>query len=245
MKKALNLIIAILLYMGLFAFVNSRSISRELDFERYIDFSKVIFSGWLNTILISLVSILLALVIGLVIYLMQESKIGILYYIAEIHKTIVFGTPLLVIAIVAYYYIGFAFNINSKFVVGCITLGLYIAAYVADIYKGAIESIHVNQWQAAKMFGFTKYQTYRYIIFPQVFKSILPPLAGQLALTVKGSALLAYMATSELLNSINTIMAATYQYPEGFIIVTLGYWIITIPLIMSIRKLEQKVNYKV
>ena len=176
---------------------------------------------------------------------MQESNIKFFYYLAEIHKTIIFGTPLLVIAIIAYYYIGSAFNINSKFIVGCITLGLYIAAYISDIYKGAIKSIHINQWQASKMFGFTKYQTYRYIIFPQVFKSILPPLAGQFALTVKGSALLAYMATSELLNAINTVSAATYKIPEGFIVVTIGYWIITIPLIMIIRSLEKKVNYTV
>jgi polar amino acid transport system permease protein len=243
MKKVFSAVIAIAIYLAFFSYVNSR-IPGELQLERYLPYGKVIFTGWLNTILISLVSILIALVVGLVLYLMQESKSQILYNIAEIHKLIIFGTPLLVIAIVSYYYIGFAFNINSKFLVGSLSLGLYIGAYIADIYKGAIESIHINQWQAAKMFGFTTFQTYRYIIFPQVLKSILPPIAGQLALTIKGSALLAYMATTELLNSLNTVMAATYLYREGFIIVTVGYWIITIPLILTVRKLQEKANYK-
>lgn len=245
MKKILSFTLALTVYILFFAFVIARFNSRELNFDEYILFKKVIFTGWLNTILISLVSILLSLVIGLILYLMQESRFKVLFYLAEIHKTIIFGTPLLVLAIIAYYFIGNAFNIDSKFTIGCLTLGLYIAAYIADIYKGAIESIHINQWQAAKMFGFTRYQTYRYIIFPQVFKSILPPLAGQFALTIKGSALLAYMATTEYLNSINMVQAASYRYIEGFILVALGYWIITIPLIMFVRQLEKKVNYKV
>lgn len=244
MKKVISFVIALCFYIALFAFVVTRSV-RELNFEQYSYYAVVIMKGWLNTILISLVAILLSLIIGLFVYLMQESRSKVLYYMAEIQKTIIFGTPLLVIAIVSYYYIGNAFNIKSKFIVGSLTLGIYISAYISDIYKGAIESIHVNQWQAAKMFGFNKFQTYRYIIFPQVFKSILPPLAGQFALTVKGSSLLAYLGTTELLNSINTVMAASYRYPEGFMIVSIGYWIITIPLIMLVRNLEKKVNYKV
>lgn len=245
MKKLLSFTAALLCYIVFFAYVVYRFNSRELDFSDYVRFKTVILTGWLNTILISLISIALALVIGLLLYLMQASRFKVLFYIAEIHKTIIFGTPLLVIVIVAYYYIGTAFNVDSKFIVGCITLGLYIAAYVSDIYKGAIESIHINQWQAAKMFGFSQYQSYRYIIFPQVFKSILPPLAGQFALTIKGSALLSYMSTSEFLHSINKIMTQGFRFSEGFVIIALGYWIITIPLIMMIRKLEKKVNYTV
>jgi len=245
MKKLFSFTLALAFYGLFFAFVMTKSIHRDLAFEDYLIYKNVILSGWLQTILISLVSILLSLVIGLILYLMQESKSKFLFYIAEIHKTLIFSTPLLVIATVSYFYVGNSFGIKSKFFIGALTLGLYISAYVSDIYKGAIESIHINQWQAAKMFGFNKFQTYRYIIFPQVFKSILPPLAGQFALTVKGSALLSYLGTTELLNSVTQVMASTLRYPEGFMVVSIGYWIITIPLIMIVRKLEVKVNYKV
>ncbi|MCH4887994.1 amino acid ABC transporter permease [Acidaminobacter sp. JC074] len=245
MKKVVSFAAAIALYLLFFAYVMYKSLNRDLDFSDYQVYSNVILQGWFTTVFISLISISLSLVIGLIIYFMQESNIKILHYIAEIHKTLVFATPLLVIAIVAYYYIGNSFNITDKILVGSLTLGLYISAYIADIYKGAIESIHINQWQAAKMFGFNKYQTYRYIIFPQVIRSILPPLAGQFALTIKGTSLLSYMGTSELLNSVQQIMAATYKSQEGFIIVSIGYWIITIPLILMVRKLEEKANYTV
>jgi len=245
MKKLFSFTLALSMYVLIFVFVMTKSIHRDLAFEDYLLYKNVILSGWLQTILISLVSILLSLVIGLILYLMQESKSKFLFYIAEIHKTLIFSTPLLVIATVSYFYIGNSFGLKSKFFIGALTLGLYISAYVSDIYKGAIESIHINQWQAAKMFGFNKFQTYRYIIFPQVFKSILPPLAGQFALTVKGSALLSYLGTTELLNSVTQVMASTLRYPEGFMVVSISYWIITIPLIMLVRKLEAKVNYKV
>jgi polar amino acid transport system permease protein len=244
MKKIFSFTLALLVYIALFAFVISRS-TGELDFGTYSEFANAIAKGWLTTVLLSLVSIVLALIFGLFLYLMQESKNQFLYYLAEILKIMMFSTPLVVIAIVSYYYVSNAFNIDNRLVVGALTLGAYISTYIADVYKGAIESIHQNQWQAAKMFGFNKYQTYRYIIFPQVFKSILPPLAGQFALTVKGSSLLGYIGTAELFNRVNSVMAASFQYDEGFIIMTLGYWIVTIPLILLVRKLEKKANYSV
>lgn len=245
MKKTLNFIIAVLAYMLLFYFVLLRSIGAKLDFMPYYTYRKVIFFGWLRTIEVSVLGVLLSLLVGLIIYFMQESKWSVIKYIAHIHKTIIFGTPLIVIAIVAYYYIGNAFSIDSKLFIGVLTLGLYIGAYIADIYKGAIESIHINQWQTAKMFGFTSYQTYRYIIFPQVLKSILPPLVGQFALTIKGSALLSYMALNEFLNEVNVVQANSFRTIEGFIVLALGYWLITIPIIIIVRRLEETLHVKI
>lgn len=243
-KKVIGFIVSLGIYSVFFYYVMTKDVARGIDFSVYKDYMPLILKGWFTTIYISLASVVLALIIGLILYLMEESSNKIIHYLAVIHKNIIFGTPLLVIAIVAYYYIGNAFGISSKEVVGILTLGLYIGAYISDIYKGAIESIHVNQWQTAKMFGFNRYQTYRYIVFPQVIISILPALAGQLALTIKGSALLSFMATSEYFNSVNNVMAITYRYKEGFIIMAIGYLLITIPLIKLVRYLEVKLNYK-
>lgn len=245
LKKTAMFISALIVYGLFFMFILSRDFSKGIDFGGYTSYASVIFKGWWTTIFISLASVVLALFIGLLLYLMEQTNFSVLHYMAVIHKNIIFGTPLLVLAIVAYYYIGSAFGIRNKILVGVITLGLYIGAYVSDIYKGAIESIHVNQWQTAKMFGFTKYQTYRYVVFPQVIISILPAMAGQLALTIKGSALLAYMATSEYFNSVNNIMAITFRYTEGFIILAVGYLLITIPLIRLVRYLEIRLDYRV
>jgi polar amino acid transport system permease protein len=222
----------------------TQALERETNFSVYLEYAKVIFKGWVTTLGISAVSLLLALLVGLILYAMRISGSLLLRYLAEIHKTVVFSTPLLVIAIVAYFYIGNAFRLDSKFWVGTVTLALYTGAYISDIYQAAVESIHMNQWQTAEMFGFTKLQTYRYIIFPQVLTGILPPLAGQLAMTIKSSALLSYMGTDEYFNVTRTVMSISFRYPEGFIIMAIGYWIITMPLISLVRRLEEKLNYR-
>jgi polar amino acid transport system permease protein len=244
-NRLINSIIALCLYLGLFYFVTTRAIGVKLDFSPYVAYRKVIFNGWITTIEVSVLGVLLSLIVGLVLYFMSQSSVLLVKYIAGIHKTIIFGTPLLVIAIVSYYYIGSAFAVDSKLLVGVVTLGLYIGAYISDIYKGAIESIHINQWQTAKMFGLSKTQTYRYVIFPQVLKSILPPLAGQFALTIKGSALLSYMALNEFFNEINVVQSSSFRFAEGFVVVSLGYWIITVPLITFVRKLEEQLHVRI
>jgi polar amino acid transport system permease protein len=244
MKKGIQFLLALTAYLAFFYYVMVIKTGSDLEFQAYYLYRGVIFKGWVTTIVLSGLSLMLSLLIGLVIYLMQTSKIRFFYYLAELHKTIIFGTPLVVIAIVAYYYVGDAFNVDSKFWVGVITLGLYIGAYISDIYKGAIEGIHENQWQTAKMFGLSRYQTYRFVIFPQMLKGILPPLAGQFALTIKGSALLSYMATDEFFNTIKTVQASSFKYDEGFIIVAFGYLLLTVPLVMVVRLFENKVNFK-
>jgi polar amino acid transport system permease protein len=72
----------------------------------------------------------------------------------------------------------------------------------------------------------------------------LPPLAGQFALTIKGSALLSYMATDEFLNTVKTVQSISFRYPEGFIIISIGYWLLTVPLVVVVRIFEKRVNYK-
>ncbi len=241
-KKAIGLLFALSIYVGLVLWVLYRSHEASLDFTPYWDYSKVIVMGWLTTLSVSAVALVLSLVIGLGLYFMELSTSHTLRFLAIIHKDIIFGTPLLVIAIIGYYYIGNAFGLDSKFWIGALTLALYIGAYISDIYKGAVDAIAPSQWQAAKMFGFTKFQTYRYIIFPQVFRQLLPPLTGQFAMTIKSSALLSYMATDEFLNAIKTVQSATFAYSEGFILVTIGYLILTVPLIHLIKYLEKRLR---
>ena len=115
MKRLLGFITALGLYGILFYFVFTNALEKEINFDVYIKYRKVILNGWVTTLSISAVSLGLALFVGLLLYLMRESKFKVLYYLSEIHKTFIFGTPLVVIAMVAYYYIGDAFNVDSKF----------------------------------------------------------------------------------------------------------------------------------
>lgn len=242
-KKGLHIAITIAFYVLLIAFINYR-IPYTYEWSRVTAYYPVIMKGWINTLVLTFVSLFFSLIIGLVLYFMKKSSFLCLKYISKVFNELMFGTPLLVLVVILYYLVGKAFNIDNRFVSAIIILTSYNSAYISEIYRGGIEGIPMSQWQAAKVFGFTEYQTYRYIIIPQVTKNILPPLTGQLALLVKSTALLSYMAVSEYFNSIMGVNANTFAYIEGYVILAIGYLIITIPISLSIKYMERKLQVK-
>lgn len=238
---ALNIVMAIVFYMLLLLFINYR-FPYSYNWENLLDYRVLILKGWGYTLILTFVSLFLSLITGLILYFMKESDILFIQYIAKVFNEIMFGTPLLVVIVISFYIIGKAFSINDRFTSAVIILTAYNSAYISEIYRGGIKSIPENQWTAAKVFGFTKYQTYRYIILPQVIKNILPPLTGQLALLVKSTALLSYMAVNEFFNTIAGVNANTFDYFEGYIILAIGYLIITIPISQLIKMMERKLK---
>lgn len=210
-----------------------------MNISKYLS---TIVDGWLTTVLITFVSLFFSLIFGLILYFMKESSVITIKYISKVFTEVMFGSPLLVLVVILYYIVGQAFYINNKFVAAIIIMTCYNSSYISEIYRGGIESIPVGQWKAAEVFGFSKFQTYRYIILPQVFKSILPPLTGQLALLVKSTALLSYMAVNEFFNTVMGVNANTFDYIEGYIVLAFGYLIITIPISLVIKYMEKRLQ---
>lgn len=240
-SKYLHIAITILFYFLFVSFINYRS-NFTYDWTSTSKYYPVIIKGWSQTLILTFVSLLLSLVIGLILFFMKKSSITCLKYISKVFNELMFGTPLLVLVVILHYIVGNAFNVDNKFISAIIILTSYNSAYISEIYRGGIEGIPDGQWKAAKVFGFTEYQTYRYIIIPQVIKSILPPLTGQLALLVKSTALLSYMAVNEFFNTMMGVNANTFAYIEGYIVLAIGYLIITIPISMSIKYMERKLQ---
>lgn len=239
--KPFSMLMAILFYGLLIVFVAMR-FNYSYDWTSLIKYKSFIFEGWKLTVILSVVSLFFSMIFGLILYFMKESRITTIKYIGKTFTEVMFGSPLLVLVVMGYYIVGQAFSINDKFVAAVIILTCYNASYISEIYRGGIESIPVGQWQAAEVFGFTKFQTYRYIILPQVFKNILPPLTGQLALLVKSTALLSFMAIDEFFNTIMGVNANTFAFIEGYIVLAIGYLIITIPLSILIKHLERRMK---
>lgn len=235
-------VLATVLFFGLLIVFIGVRFNYSYDWESLLKYKSFILEGWTSTVILSIISLFFSLVFGLILYFMKKSKIATISYIGKTFTEVMFGSPLLVLVVVLYYIVAQAFNINNKFVAAVVILTCYNSSYISEIYRGGIESIPLGQWQAAEVFGFTKYQTYRYIILPQVFKSILPPLTGQLALLVKSTALLSYMAIDEFFNTIMGVNANTFAYIEGYIVLAMGYLIITIPLSILIKYLEKRMK---
>lgn len=239
--RPLSSFLALLFYIILFLYIGMR-FNYNYEWFTLSQYSYTIFKGWLITVILSLVSMFFSLIFGFILFLMKKSTIKTFEYIGKVFTEFMFGSPLLVLVVILYYIVAQAFYINDKFLAAIIILTLYNSSYVSEIYRGGIENIPDGQWKAAQVYGFTDFQTYRYIIIPQVLKTILPPLTGQMALMVKSTALLSYMAVNEFFNTVMGVNSITFAYIEGYVLLAVGYLIITVPISMLIKYMERKLQ---
>ncbi len=127
----------------------------------------------------------------------------------------------------------------APFVLGVVGVGLYHAAYVAEVIRTGIEAIPRGQMEAAQSQGFSRVQAYRYIILPQTLRIILPPLANQALNLVKNTSVLALIAGGDLMYQADVIVSQT-GYLQGYILCCVMYFIICFPLAMLVSWLERE-----
>ena len=173
---------------------------------------------------------------------MINSKILVVKYVGDIFNEIVFGSPLVVFVLVVYYFIAFPLNLENRLVAGIVALSLYMAPYMKNLFEGAMKTIDDLQYQAMTVFGFTTYQKYRYIIIPQLFRVIIPPLIGNLTFIVKGSSLLNFIGVPELYNQVSAAQYNSYLAVEGYLLMFILYLLITLPLIRITKFFEKRVS---
>ena len=156
----------------------------------------LILRGWGLTVLVSVVAIGLTIVVALLLMLGQRSRITPLRLLARGCVEMLRGTPLLVLLLLGYYGVANAFRMNTPLPVGMVILALFEGAYLAEIFRGAWESIGASQLEAARAVGFNRAQTWRHVIFPQAFRRALPGTAGQMVSLVKDSSLLSVIGVA-------------------------------------------------
>ena len=199
--------------------------------------------GWVTTVLISAAALCLSLVISVFFALARRSRLLLLRYLAMLYVEVVRGTPLLVQILVFFYVVADAFGISNRYAVGILTLALFAGAYLSEIIRAGIESIGESQLESARAIGLTTFQTYRFVIFPQVVKRILPPLAGQFASLIKDSSLLSIIAVSEFTLNAQEVNSFTFSTLESYLPLAVGYLLLTLPISLFSRYLEQKYRY--
>ncbi|MDO4437492.1 MAG: amino acid ABC transporter permease [Coriobacteriaceae bacterium] len=127
----------------------------------------------------------------------------------------------------------------APFVLGTLGVGLYHAAYIAEVIRTGIEAVPRGQVEAAQSQGFSRIQTYAYIVLPQTFKIILPPLCNQALNLVKNTSVLALVAGGDLMYRSDNFVSL-YGYLQGYIICCFMYFIICFPLAMLVQWLEKR-----
>lgn len=231
---------AVLVYIAFIAFVILRVAPNNFSISRIFEYSGLLKEAFKNTIVISLFAVLFGTVLGFILYLLRESRIYFLKSAANIFIEVMMGTPLLVLVFITSFFIGEAFNYSEDYVLGILALTAYIGPYMANMFKGAIESIDPQQYVVMDLYGFTGFQKYRYIILPQIAMRMMPPLMNNLSYAIKGSSLLYVTAVTEIFYAIKIIQSKTYAYSEGYLVLWLAYLAITIPLTLLNKYIESR-----
>jgi polar amino acid transport system permease protein len=209
-----------------------------------VTYRTVFFKGWLTTVVLSSISLVLSLCIGLFACLLRKSHFSLLRWISQIYVELIRGTPLLVQLLIFFYVIAFALHIHNRYVVGVVVLSLFSGAYIAEIFRSGIDSVRKTMLESATAIGLSKWQTYRYVIFPISIRQTLPPLAGQFTSIIKDSSLLSILGISEFTYAAQQVGSASYSTIESYFPLAIGYLILTLPISLMSRYLEKRSRHE-
>jgi len=208
------------------------------------NYRRMFIDGWFVTVEIAVCSLVLSTFIGLLLAALRRSPILPLHYAGRIYVETVRGTPLLVQILCLYYGIFHQVGIDNRYVSGVLILSGFSGAYISEVIRAGLESIGQSQLESARAIGLTRAQTYRYVIFPQAIRQILPPLAGQFADLIKNSSLLSVIALNELTQNAQIVGENTFSKLESYIPLAAGYLILTLPISLWTQWLEKKHKFE-
>jgi len=195
------------------------------------------------TILISVLSYLLALAIGLAVGVARVSGPRWLQLLAGAYINVLRGIPLLVLIFFFYFGLGKFVNLD-RFVAGVLAVGICYGAYLAEIFRAGIEAIDYGQHEAAMSLGMTKWQTMRHIILPQSVRIVVPPAANEFIACLKDSSLVMIIGLRELTRAGREYASEYFLDFQTWLVVGLIYLVMTLTLTRLVRVLERKVQVR-
>ncbi len=193
------------------------------------------------TVSITALSLIFATLIGLVFAFFKISHNKFLNRLADLYIGLIRGTPLIVQIMFLYYGIS-SVIVLSSFTAGAMALGIHSGAYIAEIFRGAIQSINRGQMEAARSLGMSNALAMRRIIFPQALKRAIPPLGNQFIIGLKDSSLVAYIAVTDLFNTALSVQGENYMPFETYFVVGIYYLILVLLFTVLLNKLEARLG---
>ncbi len=204
---------------------------------------KFLLSGLTTTIYISVVSIIISMLLGLIIAIPSLAKSKFLTYINIGYVEIVRAVPLLVLILWIYYGLPIMTGISfSPFVSGIIALAISESAFQAEIFRAGINSIKKAQWEAGSSLGLDFFKRLRLVILPQAIKNILPAIGNQFVYVLKMSSLVSIIGIGDLTRKANELVVTTYRPLEIYTFLILEYLILILIVSYFVRKLENKLK---
>ena len=204
-----------------------------------MDHLSAFISGFGVTLFSSMIALILSLILGTIFAIMEVVPNKMAHIIARIYIEIFRNIPLLVITMFFYVVVTKVFAM-SGLTAGTIGLALYTSAFIAETVRAGILAVDKGQMEGARANGLTFWQAMQYIVLPQAFKIVIPPLGNQFINLVKNSSTLAFVAGFDLMYQGNEIASTTFDTINTYIVVGIFYLIITLPLSYYMRYLEKK-----
>lgn len=232
--------------------------------------SGLLMTGFYTTIRLSIWGTILATVFGVTMGIAKTSKIHFFRWLATTYVETMRNLPPLVIIFIAYFFIGdqllspigideWAETLSPEsqdilsmlfarpgfmtaFLSALMTLAIFEGAYITEIVRAGIESIEKGQWEASHALGMSWYHQMRYIVLPQTFQRIMPPMAGQFISLIKDSSIVSVISIQELCFQGIEIMTSTLYTIEIWTVVTLMYLTLTMPCSFLAERLEILMN---
>lgn len=202
--------------------------------------------GMITTVEIFVLTLLCSLPLGLFISFGRMSRKSVVRVISKVYISIMRGTPLMlqliVIYFAPYYVLGLKISSSYRFIAVIAAFTLNYAAYFAEIYRAGIESMPLGQYEAAKVLGYSKVQTFLKIILPQVVKRILPPVTNETITLVKDTSLAMVIAVAEMFTVAKQI-AAKETTILPLMVAGVFYFLFNLLVATGMELLEKKANY--
>ena len=206
---------------------------------------KFLLSGLTTTIYISVISIIISMLLGLIVAIPSLAKNKFLTFINIGYVEIVRAVPLLVLILWIYYGLPIMTGISfSPFVSGIIALAISESAFQAEIFRAGINSIKKSQWEAGSSLGLNFFKRLRLVILPQAIKNILPAIGNQFVYVLKMSSLVSIIGIGDLTRKANELVVTTYRPLEIYTFLILEYLVLILIVSFFVRKFEKRLKDK-
>ena len=236
-------------WQGLFADMGP---SHFFNFSFLPKYGNAVIQGVEYTLILSVISVLLAVLPALLLATMRLSKNRIIRSISGAYIALFRSTPLLVQLMIIYYgvfsvisiprFMIFGFIDSTRFIPGIVALSLNSAAYVAEIFRAGILAVDSGQTEAARSLGLSQWQCMKLVVLPQAIKNVLPALANEVVTMVKESSMCMVLGMSEIMFSAQTIAGSTWITIGPYMIAAFLYFLITYPTSKVIEKIERRMR---
>jgi polar amino acid transport system permease protein len=210
--------------------------------DPYLRILRFIPDGIVVTFEVTIAAIVGAMILGLVTGIGRISHNRFVNTLASTYVEIIRGIPLLVQLFYIYYALGRFFQVPDM-VAAVIAMSVCYGAYMGEVFRAGIESIDKGQTEASRSLGFSRGQTLLYVILPQAWRTILPPVGNEFIALLKDTSLVSILAVADMLRRGREFASETFAYFETYTVIALVYLLITLVLSKLVSMMEDRLSH--